>query len=627
MDEEKIRVLIIDDDEDDYVIAEELLEDAEVIHFDIEWADTYEKGQTLIREDNHDVYLIDYRLGGESGMDLIRQAVGRGINRPMILLTGQGDHEIDLEAMKSGASDYLVKGQIDTQLLERSIRHSIERKNAERRIKESEEKFRLLFDRVFDSIFMIDLDGNLVDANQTGLSLLGYTREELIKLNVRDVHPPEDHAEAARVINDVLRTGTAHSDEIRLVTKTGNMVSMEVGGGIFEVQGKRFIIGSFRDITERKRMREQQLHSEKLASVGSLVGGIAHELNNPLTAVIGYAQLLTSSRKEDPDLAKKFKMIDDSAQRCKRIIDNLLKFARQTKTALIKTHVNDIVDKSIELVNYDLQKKNISVVTEQEENLPVITADPYQVQQVLINLMQNARDAMLSVCNEGEIQISTFVRNQHVVIRLADNGPGIPSDIAKRIFDPFFTTKEVGKGTGLGLSVSYGIIIDHNGDLKLIETEGGGAVFEIVFPIPITSQLNQPGEPQLPESKEGDRLEGLKILIIDDENNIVSFMKRFLEHEGASVNAETDAESAKEDITGNKYDVILCDIRMPGTDGISFYEWIEANHPEQKKGFVFATGDSVNPQTREYIKTSGCPVLHKPFVQKEILEVIGQVLS
>ena len=627
MNDHKIRVLIIDDDEDDYVIAEELLEDAEVVTFDVEWADSYEKGKAFIREGRHDVYLIDYRLGGQNGLDLVRREIGRGCNTPMILLTGQGDHEIDLEAMKIGASDYLVKGQINTQILERSIRHSIERKNSERQIKESEEKFRLLFDRVFDSIFMIDLDGNLVDANQTGLSLLGYTKKELLKLNVRDVHPPEDHAEAARVINDVLTAGSAHSDEIRLLTKAGNMVSMEVGGGMFEIQGQRFIIGSFRDITERKRMREQLLHSEKLASVGSLVGGIAHELNNPLTAVIGYAQLLTSSEKDNPGLTKKLTMIDESAQRCKRIIDNLLKFARQQKTVRIKTRVNDIITKSIELINYDLQKNNIQVQTEPGSDLPVITVDPYQIQQVLINLMQNARDAMLNSGSRGGIRISTFQREKNVVIRLADNGPGIPPEIANRIFDPFFTTKEVGKGTGLGLSVSYGIIIDHNGDLKLIESADGGAVFEISFPVLAHSEMERVEKIKLPQVKQKQMLNGHAVLIIDDEKKIVAFMKKFLEHQGAVVKIETSAEEAKLELSETDYDVILCDIRMPGTDGIALYEWIEENHPDQKKGFVFATGDSVNPTTREYIKECGRPVLHKPFVQKEILEAISEVIA
>jgi len=283
------------------------------------------------------------------------------------------------------------------------------------------------------------------------------------------------------------------------------------------------------------------VHSEKLSAVGEFVAGVAHELNNPLTALIGYAELLQSSAVDD-DSRSSLKRISNSADRCHKIVQSLLSFARQHPPERKLTDVNGLVDAVVEILIYELRTSNIQIIKELSPHLPRLLVDPHQIQQVFLNIVNNARQAVEAFRPQGSIRISTGATGQRVWIRFQDDGPGISEENLAKIFNPFFTTKPVGKGTGLGLSLSYGIIQEHGGSITVESKLGYGTTFIIELPITAdaeasTSQMVAPAPLPLPSGK------GKSILVVDDEEDILDLIRKTLEKQGYQIQTAAVAPS------------------------------------------------------------------------------------
>ncbi|MFN3396117.1 MAG: ATP-binding protein, partial [Thermodesulfovibrionales bacterium] len=252
-----------------------------------------------------------------------------------------------------------------------------------------------------------------------------------------------------------------------------------------EYDNQQLYVHVMKDITEMKKLKEQLYHSDKLASLGLLVSGVAHEINNPLTGILAYAELL-NMRVKDEDVKKDLEKILNSAERCKKIVENLLTFSRQKRPSRSLESINEIIDKAIELRAYWLRTSNIEIVRDYGHDIPTLYIDSQQIQQVILNIILNAEHAIVDSKKEmGMIRFSTFFdsKKQKVMVKITDNGKGIPSDIIHRIFDPFFTTKPVGIGTGLGLSISHGIIQEHGGSIQVESKIGEGTTFIIELPV------------------------------------------------------------------------------------------------------------------------------------------------
>jgi two-component system NtrC family sensor kinase len=237
------------------------------------------------------------------------------------------------------------------------------------------------------------------------------------------------------------------------------------------------------DVTDRNRMHEELLQSKKLASIGELVSGVAHELNNPLTIVMGFSQLLAMEPGASEQQRNKAQKILDAASRSKRIVENLGAFARKKKLEKQEVDINKILEDTLSLREHSFEVNNISLIRKYDKNLPLTYADGYQLQQVFLNLINNAFDAMYDANQGGALEVKTSRKNGRIIIEVADNGPGVPESLQEKIFDPFFTTKEVGKGTGLGMSLSYGIVKEHGGRIYLDTTHQNGASFVIQLPV------------------------------------------------------------------------------------------------------------------------------------------------
>lgn len=379
-------------------------------------------------------------------------------------------------------------------------------------------------------------------------------------------------------------------------------------------------------ITTLQNTRAQLIQSEKLSAMGEFIAGITHELNNPLCTIVGFSELL-KEQNSDAAFSKDIDLIAEAGNRCHKIVQNLLSFARQRPPERKPVKLNEILESTLNFMSYDLRTSNINIVREYDPDLPVIIADAHQLQQVFLNLINNARQAIMGVRDRGTIVIRTR-RDKNALVQIADDGPGIPPENMSRIFDPFFTTKEVGKGTGLGLSVSYGIIREHNGDISVQSEVGSGTTFEIQLPI-TDMVVHSNGGNSTRDGLQNEPLlgEGRKVLVLDDERDVLTLIKEILTADHFVVETVTDGDDALQMLKHGWFDIILCDWRMPGMAGRVFYEKLRSIKPAAATRLIFMTGDVLNEQTTAYLKDSGKICINKPFSLKEFRQIIKQLVS
>lgn len=379
-----------------------------------------------------------------------------------------------------------------------------------------------------------------------------------------------------------------------------------------------------------KTTQAQLIQSEKLSGIGEFVAGVAHELNNPLTSVMGFSELLAQANT-NPQQKRHLEMIHKSAQRCQKIVQALLSFARHHKPERKAVCVNGLIEAALEILNYQLRTSNIEVTTQLDPQLPQAMVDPHQVQQVFLNLINNARQAIEAHEPKGWIKIFTTVRGDSVRITLQDSGPGIPPESLSKIFDPFFTTKEVGKGTGLGLSLCYGIIKEHGGTITPRSRPGEGATFIIELPIthePAAVDCD-PQSKRVPETDFINPREGMgrRVLVIDDEEPILHMVRDVLTCRGYQVDLASDGETGLRRLNQTRYDVTLCDWKMPGLSGQEVYERIRLKDRALSERIIFITGDVVNEKTRNFLEEQKRVCLPKPFTLAEFRAAIAKMLA
>lgn len=374
--------------------------------------------------------------------------------------------------------------------------------------------------------------------------------------------------------------------------------------------------------------QNQLIQSEKLASLGQLVSSIAHEINNPLTPILGYSHLLISQSAVDPEKQAKFlEVIHESAEKVKKIVENLLSFARTDKPNREYADVNGIVEKAVEFREYQLSVENIEIQRDYDSELPKTMADANQLQQVFTNIILNAYYAMVKQKRGGgKLKVSTTCEDgKSIMIAISDDGPGIEKEVLKKIFDPFFTTKPPGIGTGLGLSVSYGIVKEHQGEI-VVDTElGKGTKFTVILPVLNYSeymymQSNTLEEEQVGDMR-GDNADMEKVLIVEDEEIITTLIKGILENEGYSVDLASNGEDALTMIDENSYVFIVCDIKMPQMDGKEFFSRIKTLNQGLASKILFITGDP-SKETLDFIQETGNSYLAKPFKIEEFMTAV-----
>jgi signal transduction histidine kinase/BarA-like signal transduction histidine kinase len=389
-----------------------------------------------------------------------------------------------------------------------------------------------------------------------------------------------------------------------------------------------------RDVSERKKLDDetrdiyhQLLQAEKMAALGQTVSGVAHELNNPLATILSYAERLSQRTTLDEPVRRGLETILSESERAARIVRNLLTFARKRQTTRAMVDVNQVVRETLALRAYEQRVTNITVIDALAAGLPNVFADGHQVQQVLLNLVINAEQAMLSANGRGILVLRTWhdADQESVILEINDDGPGIPDDLQPKIFEPFFTTKEVGQGTGLGLSVAYAIVQEHGGRIRLESRPGIGASFYVE--LPVTGTKLPPAPLSQARSDETEAIAGASILVVEDEAKLASAVVEALRDAGYIVDHAPDGEEALNKVQAQAFDLVICDLKMPRVDGMAFHRMLAAAAPGLAKRVVFVTGDVAGTDAEKFLEESGCRWLGKPFRLGDLLRAVRDTLS
>jgi PAS domain S-box-containing protein len=463
-------------------------------------------------------------------------------------------------------------------------------------------------------IFILRLNGTFQYANAAFCRHLGYSLAELSTMSFADVLEEKSPPQAA--IFAAAGAGPSWHGTLMHRRKDGSTFpasSTIVRLRDFPVSLAHFV-GVERNVTEDNRLREQLIHTERLSAVGQLASGVAHELNNPLQSIMAFCDVLIETERR-AQTRRDLGEIRSEAQRAGKIVRNLLTFVRRSASQRTAVDLNDIVRRTVALRGYELAIGNIAVEERYAKTLPAVVVNGEEIQQVILNLILNAEQAMRDARGDGRLVIRTDARNGSVTCEIEDDGPGIPAGLAGRIFEPFFTTKEVGSGTGLGLSIALGIAEAHDGALELVPS-ANGSCFRLTLPVTdaVDHVIPDPAGP-----RKAHRLtEKRSALVVDDERAVRQSLERLLHSRRFSVDLAHDGEAASALLNTRQYDVVLCDVRMPKMGGIALYRFIHSFHPENVKGFGFISGDIMNAEVQRFVEHSQIPLLSKPFTAEQL---------
>jgi two-component system, cell cycle sensor histidine kinase and response regulator CckA len=639
-----IKVLLVDDDEDDYIITRDLIGGIRDRGYELDWVSSYEEGSAAIRRAAHDLFLCDYRLGGRTGLELLREAQQSHCCAPLILLTGQGDRAIDEQAMKAGAADYLVKGQITSDTLERAMRYAIQKRRAEEHLRRDRDLITRMMATSPVGIVTSDHAGRITFANHRAEQVLGLVGEELARriysvldwrLTDLDGKPIPDQTLPLKY---VLETGEPVQDSRHALDRPGGqrvLISANAAP-LLDASGKvDGLVVTVEDITDRLNLEAQLRQSQKMESVGQLAAGVAHDINNVLTVIQGHVGLLLKAAPANADSGKSLRQVAAAAERAARFIRQLLMFSRKQ---VIQSRVLDLnaVLHSLENMLPRMLGEDVGLETCYFDRLPAVEADTGMIEQIVMNLAVNARDAMPK---GGRLRIETSVVTmdaarvrQHaearpgefVCLTVSDTGWGMDHHVLQHIFEPFFSTKEVGKGTGLGLATVYGIVKQHHGWIEVESEPGAGTTFRVFLPPATEPQNSTFDSGHINRNVNGG---SESVLIVEDEPGLRELMRKILgEFHYHVVAAASGVEALRLwDEFNGKFDLLLTDMIMPGgMTGSELAAELRRRHPGLK--IIYSSGYSSELVGKD-LGHSEIPFIAKPYLPDQLARIVRDCLD
>lgn len=473
-----IRVLLINNNNRDYEAIEKALNAIKNTKYKLEQEPNYEKALDAISKDLHDVYIVDFQLENHTGLDLIQEVVLRDIKVPVIIYAEDDDEDLDVFSMKQGAADYIVKSEITPALLERSIRYSYNNNEHIKKITESEYKFRSLFERSVDALFIASKEYNIEEVNDSFLKLMDCTRESINKITLPDIfHKNEDYL---YFIDSILREYPLRGWEVVLVTPKGKKIECQLAAVPLynfrgNITGYQCII---HDLTLRKRAERELLHAELLSVTGKMARSMAHEVRNPLTNLtLALEQLKSEINNDEAEMLGD--IIGRNAKRIDTIITEMLNNSQLDELILENINLTELIEESLETVKDRILLKEIALENNIDNTIPPIPLDKGKMNIALTNLLINAIEAMEE--QHGKLNLESCVKDENILIKISDNGKGIDEDSINKLFNPFFTKKH--GGMGLGLTNTKNIITAHGGDIHIESQVGEGTTFIINLPI------------------------------------------------------------------------------------------------------------------------------------------------
>jgi len=632
-----LRVLIVEDSEDDTILLVRALRRGG-------YAPVFERVETpaamtaALNQQKWDIILSDFAMPSFSASAALALLKRSGLDLPFIIVSGAIGEETAVTAMRAGAHDYVMKGKLARLLpaIERELREAEvrrEHRQAEEALKESEEKYRALFEQSTDAIYIASREGRFIDLNQSALDLFEYTREEMIGLDIKEIHlRPDDWN---RFQQKLERNGSVGDYEVRLSSKNGTAMDCLVtstmrratDGAILGYQG------IIRDLTERKRLEQQVQQQERMAALGKLAGGIAHDFNNILMSILLNTEMLLNDPALSPDLAPDVESILEEGREASHLVRQILDFSRRSP---IQTRLLDL--KELLLGSMDVLRRtlpaSIKLLLEMEAKDCIVKADPTRIRQVVMNLVVNARDAMPG---GGELRVTSHrVRIQSdekspvppgewVCLGISDSGTGIPPEVIPRIFEPFFTTKPKGEGTGLGLAQVYGIVKQHGGHIEVQTEVGQGTTFWIYLPAQ-EAEVPRKVPPSQPDSLTTPHSKGETILVAEDERRVRESCRRILESLGYRVlTAPNGREALQTYRSTGSIDLVLTDMVMPEMSGKDLIQELRKADPPPR--IVAMTGYVLAQDLRELKAVGNLDVIQKPLDVNTLARAIRQALD
>jgi PAS domain S-box-containing protein len=639
---DSLKVLVVEDNLGLRRLIEKRLEREE---FNVEVVENGKETVARLKANPETILLLDYKLPDMNGSELIEKLNDEQINVPFVVMTGHGDERTAVEMMKLGARDYLVKDhsllEVLPQVMEQVYAQvTMERKLSEVRkaLHESEERFKLLFNRGTDAIFVMDIDsglpGHFIEVNDVACTRLGYTREELLRQPWNRIEIMDD-LEAARMVKERLTSHKHILYEAYHIAKTGERISVENNAHLIDLGGKNAILCISRDITQRKHLEDQLRQAQKMEAIGKLAGGVAHDFNNLLTAIMGYSDLLLVKMGQQNPYREVIFEIKKAGERAASLTQQLLAFSRKQILKPRTVDLNRVVNGMGKMLKRIIGE-DIKLVTNLEEKLRKIKADPGQVEQIILNLSVNAVDAMLS---GGKLTISTH--NKHIddagkqsltpgpaapgefaCLEISDTGHGIDETIIPNIFEPFFTTKK--SGTGLGLSVVYGIIKQHTGWIDVKSDPEAGTTFSIYFPA-----LLEDTEEGVEQETSLNNLtgKGERVLMVEDEVGVLNVAARALRDYGYEVVEAVTAEQGYDIFVkeNGNFDLVVSDIVLPDENGVEMADKIRAIKTGMK--ILLTSGYADQRAHRAEVVKKGIPFLQKPYSLSDLLKHVRCILD
>lgn len=504
----------------------------------------------------------------------------------------------------------------DTVLGTTTLRDVSEEYTAHDALARSEARYRHLFESASDAIVTFDAAGRFTTVNHAAEVISGYERGDLIGSMFAPMLPDVEIPKALREFQRAL-SGESGQFETAFLRKDGQTKYISVTYSCPQLGEE--VLCLIRDVTQERQLQQQLMQSEKMAAIGQLVSGVAHELNNPLASVSAFAQLLLSEGGFPGQYRHSAEIIASEARRAARIVNNLLMFARQHKAEKVPAQINEVLDNTLELRTYELSVRGISLIRDYEKNVPETMADIHQLKQVFLNITTNAEQAMEAM-ERGHQRLTVRTRALTGVIRIEieDTGPGIAPDSLQRIFNPFFTTKPTGSGTGLGLSISLGIVSEHGGRIWAENVAGGGSRFCVELPVvePVRA-----AEPE-PSPVSAYAAIGMRVLVVDDEEPIRVALCRYLSQAGHVAVPTGSGAEALSHAERQDFDAMILDIRMPDMSGKEVFERLRKVHPSLAERVIFLTGDTVSLELRRFLSESGRPFVAKPFEFRTVMEAL-----
>ena len=624
----KFIIALIEDDENHIFLIKKALQEfrsifeVDTFYTAIEFLDKIENEP----EKSYDACIIDYSLPKMNGLELLQKLNELNHDIPSVFVTNQEDRKIIQEALSSGAYDYVLKKEgflsvLPLILLKIIDKHRVQTQKNEylKNVQNLKEYFEHVINTIPSSIIGLTNEYKISYANLECQKLFFMDPSNLIGKEIIDLFTP-DFIEQHDIINKI-ETIKNNSESITLnQVKFKNIRNEEkiIDIQIFKISTQLNVdlLLFIKDITRNIELEQKLFQTEKLASFGKLLTGITHELNNRISPVLAYSQLLISqstNQRHKEWLSK----IEDSAKSVKSIVESLLYFSGTAKQHNEDININKIIENTLSLFKYKFSSTNINIEKKLSKDIPPLKIDKNQINKVILNIISNSLEAMDDY-NAGTLYINTSKINDFCEIIIKDTGAGIPEKNLNEIFDPFFTTKTSQHHVGLGLSTVYNIIQNYQGSIKVSSTVGKGTQLTITLPLTPQEKI------EFIQAKP-DKDKSLKVLIIDDDPILRDVMKDILE-EICKVDIAENGEDAIEKIKISNYNAILTDIRMPNIDGPSLYYWIKKNHPGLEKRVVFTTGDTYDPETNEFLNSINNTYISKPFYINELKDIVKKAL-